>query len=123
MVAAPFPLHRGPRRLCLALRTVKRESQRRLAKPSAWNRNNGSSKLASPTLRNLTNDAAPADAKEKLPAGCISEAKTEQIDPVAALAAALLGLSPADRARLAALLLGGQTQGSDQTAGDTGKMA
>jgi hypothetical protein len=60
--------------------------------------------------------------KEKLPAGCTSEGKTEQTDPVAALAAALRDLSPADRARLAALLLGGQAQESDQPAGDTGKM-
>jgi hypothetical protein len=37
---------------------------------------------------------------------CTSEGKPEQADPLATLAAALLGLSPADRARLAALLLG-----------------
>jgi hypothetical protein len=40
--------------------------------------------------------------------GCTSEAKTEQTDPVAALAAALLGLSPEDRARLAAMLVSAQ---------------
>jgi hypothetical protein len=39
---------------------------------------------------------------------CTSEANPQQTDPVAALAAALLGLSPADRARLAALLVGRQ---------------
>ena len=46
---------------------------------------------------------------------CTNEGKPEQPDPLAALAAALLGLSPADRARLAALLLGqpeGTTEGS-----------
>jgi hypothetical protein len=40
--------------------------------------------------------------------GCTSEAKTEPADPLALLAAALLALSPADRARLAALLAVGQ---------------
>jgi hypothetical protein len=39
---------------------------------------------------------------------CTSEAKLEQPDPVAALAAALLGLSPEDQARLAAMLVSGQ---------------
>ena len=39
---------------------------------------------------------------------CTSEPKPDHPDPVATLAAALLGLSPADRARLAALLLGQQ---------------
>src|SRR5262249_35515391 len=38
--------------------------------------------------------------------GCTSEAEGEQTDPGASLAAALLGLSPEDRARLAAMLLG-----------------
>jgi hypothetical protein len=45
---------------------------------------------------------------------CTKEAPTKQGDPVASLAAALLGLSSADRARLAALLLGqpaGQGEG------------
>jgi hypothetical protein len=41
--------------------------------------------------------------------GCTSEGKPEQADPLATLAAALLGLSPADRARLAATLLGQQS--------------
>jgi hypothetical protein len=39
---------------------------------------------------------------------CTSEGKAEQADPLATLAAALLGLSPDDRARLAAMLLGQQ---------------
>jgi hypothetical protein len=43
--------------------------------------------------------------------GCTSEVKSEQADPLAPLAAALLGLSAADRARLAAMLLGQQPQG------------
>jgi hypothetical protein len=40
---------------------------------------------------------------------CTNEGKTEQADPLASLAAALLGLSPADRTRLAAMLLGQQS--------------
>jgi hypothetical protein len=39
---------------------------------------------------------------------CTGEPKPDHPDPVATLAAALLGLSPADRTRLAALLLGKQ---------------
>src|SRR5262249_60698020 len=39
---------------------------------------------------------------------CTSEGESQQRDTVEVLAAALLGLSPADRARLAALLLGQQ---------------
>ncbi len=50
----------------------------------------------------------------RLPAACTnactSEGKSEQTDPLAALAAALLGLPAEDRARLAALLLGRQGQ-------------
>ena len=38
--------------------------------------------------------------------GCTSEAKTAQPDVVATLAAALLAMTPADRARLTAILLG-----------------
>ena len=45
---------------------------------------------------------------------CTSEAKSEQTDPVAALAAALLSLTPGDRARLAALLLG-QAEGEGRS--------
>jgi hypothetical protein len=41
---------------------------------------------------------------------CTSEAKTGQTDSVAALAAALLGLSPEDRARLAAMLVSGKQE-------------
>jgi hypothetical protein len=36
----------------------------------------------------------------------------EQTDPLASLAAALLGLSATDRARLAAMLLGQQPEGN-----------
>jgi hypothetical protein len=39
---------------------------------------------------------------------CTSEAKPQQTDPVAALAAALLGLSSEDRSRLVAMLIGPQ---------------
>jgi hypothetical protein len=45
---------------------------------------------------------------------CTNEGKNEQTDPVNALAAALLSLSPADRARLAALLLG-QAEGEGRS--------
>jgi hypothetical protein len=38
---------------------------------------------------------------------CTSEPETDHADPVATIAAALLGMSPADRARLAALLMSG----------------
>jgi hypothetical protein len=41
---------------------------------------------------------------------CTDEGRTEQADPLAALASALLGLSPTDRARLAAMLLGEQPE-------------
>jgi hypothetical protein len=41
---------------------------------------------------------------------CTNDAKSEQTDPLAALAAALLSLSPTDRARLAALLIDKPTQ-------------
>jgi hypothetical protein len=45
--------------------------------------------------------------------GCTTEGKPQQADPLAPLAAALLGLSPADRARLAAMLLGQQAERGD----------
>jgi hypothetical protein len=48
---------------------------------------------------------------------CTSEPKPEQADPLAPLAAALLGLSAADRARLAAMLLGQQTRHAEGTEG------
>ena len=41
-------------------------------------------------------------------AACTGEPETDHADPVAAIAAALLALSPTDRARLAALLVGQQ---------------
>jgi hypothetical protein len=58
----------------------------------------------------------PPNADTPAPSGgctnrCTSEGKTDRADPVAALAAALLGLSPEDRARLAAILLGNQQGG------------
>jgi hypothetical protein len=42
---------------------------------------------------------------------CTTETKLEEGDPLALLAAALLGLSAADRARLAAMLIGQQPKG------------
>ena len=42
---------------------------------------------------------------------CTGQEKSGPADPLGALAAALLGLSPTDRARLAALLLGQQAEG------------
>jgi hypothetical protein len=45
--------------------------------------------------------------------GCTSDDRTHQPDPLASLAATLLGLSPEDRARLAALLLGQQAVKDD----------
>ena len=44
---------------------------------------------------------------------CTSEPGTAPADPLAPLAAVLLGLSEADRARLAAILLGNRTQGEE----------
>jgi hypothetical protein len=44
---------------------------------------------------------------------CTSQEKPGEADPLADLAAALLGLSPTDRARLAALLLGQQVVRGD----------
>lgn len=40
--------------------------------------------------------------------GCTSDGKSEPTDPLAALAAAVMALSPGDRARLAAMLQTGQ---------------
>ena len=45
---------------------------------------------------------------------CTNEPKPEQSDPVQALAAALAGLSAADRARLAALLVGKGAEASPE---------
>jgi len=69
-----------------------------------------------PSLSSKGASVASIDNKEVAPTqqsgcttGCTIDGKSEQTDPVAALAAALGGLSPADRARLAALLTGQQT--------------
>ena len=45
---------------------------------------------------------------DRCTAGCTNPAGTDNAGNVEALAATLLGLSPADRARLAAMLLGQQ---------------
>jgi hypothetical protein len=73
---------------------------------------------------------APSTAQDndlrQTPQDGAAESGAVSVDPstltLEALAAALLALPPADRARLAALLLGGEAKGSDQTAGDTGTM-
>jgi hypothetical protein len=52
--------------------------------------------------------------------GCTSEAETANGGTVEALAAALLGLSAADRARLAAMLLAGQSEGEAASGPRTG---
>jgi hypothetical protein len=49
----------------------------------------------------------PTDA-DGCTTGCTDEARNLETDPVATIAAALLGLTPADRARLAALLMASQ---------------
>jgi hypothetical protein len=48
------------------------------------------------------------------PPGCTSQVETANPGTVEALAAVLLGLSPADRARLAAMLLGEQSGHREQ---------
>jgi hypothetical protein len=56
----------------------------------------------------LSGQEVPSSDSTGCTSGCTSEANADQGDPVATLAAALLGMTPADRARLAALLLGQQ---------------
>jgi hypothetical protein len=59
----------------------------------------------SPSLATDAFKRLAASTTDGCTGGCTGGGKTEQADPLAALAAALLGLSPADRARLAAMLL------------------
>jgi hypothetical protein len=63
--------------------------------------------IQEPTTPNRLSDKEdmPGPPSACTPA-CTSEGKPDRADPVVALAAALLGLSPEDKARLAALLLG-----------------
>lgn len=56
-------------------------------------------------------------------AACTGEPDSVQPDPVAALAATLLGLSATDKARLAALLLGQSAGTSDRPGKGTGSPA
>jgi hypothetical protein len=56
-----------------------------------------------------TDKALAANAPDRCTSGCTGEGETAHADPLAPLAAALLGLSAADRTRLAAMLLGQQT--------------
>jgi hypothetical protein len=58
----------------------------------------------------LSDQADTAISPSACTNACTNEAKPEDTDPLAPLAAALLGLSAADRARLAALLLAQQPQ-------------
>ncbi len=76
-------------------------------------------------------DAGPSEPQEKranardpstrCTTGCTSEAKTEQTDPVATIAAALLALSADDRARLAAILASPSPNPGENTAGREGR--
>jgi hypothetical protein len=59
----------------------------------------------------LTQQADTSSPSSGCTTGCTSEAKPEQADPLTPLAAALLGLSQTDRARLAAMLLGQHPEG------------
>jgi hypothetical protein len=61
-----------------------------------------------------TDKGLTATAPNACTPACTNEAKSEQTDPVAALATVLLSLSPADRANLAALL-SGQADGEGRT--------
>ena len=63
-----------------------------------------------------TGEGLAASDSDRCTTGCTSEAKTDHADPVTTLAAALLGMSSADRARLAALLVGQQPKrGEEET--------
>jgi hypothetical protein len=65
---------------------------------------------SSSTSKTPEKQAISATTENACTPACTSEGKSEQTDPVAALAAALLSLSPTDRARLAALLIDKPTQ-------------
>src|ERR1700733_5789969 len=56
----------------------------------------------------LSSDAPPASAR--CTTGCTSKPENANDDTLADLAAKLAALAPADRARLAAMLLGGQSE-------------
>jgi hypothetical protein len=55
--------------------------------------------------------------------GCTSEAESANADPLAQLAAALLALSPADRARLAAMLAAATPNAGNDPAATPGRPA
>jgi hypothetical protein len=59
-----------------------------------------------PQLNERPRKAVAERTAGRCTSGCTSEGESEHANPVATLAAALLALSPADRARLAALLNG-----------------
>jgi hypothetical protein len=58
----------------------------------------------------LSDQADTATPQSACTNACTSNPEQGQADPLAGLAAALLALSPADRARLAALLVSGKTE-------------
>ena len=61
----------------------------------------------------LPHKADTPSPSSRCTSGCTGEGETQQTDPVAAIAAALAGLTPADRSRLAAMLMGQQTGQSE----------
>ncbi|MGH7226159.1 MAG: hypothetical protein ACRELF_23335, partial [Gemmataceae bacterium] len=65
---------------------------------------------SSGTSKRPEKQAISASAANACTTACTSDGKNEQTDPLAAIADKLMSLSPADRARLAAMLAG-QGQG------------
>jgi hypothetical protein len=65
---------------------------------------------SSSTSKSPEKQAIFATAANACTPACTSEEKSDPTDPVAALAAVLLSLSPSDRSRLAALLIDKPTQ-------------
>jgi hypothetical protein len=70
-----------------------------------------------------TDKGVTAGAPFRCTSGCTSEGQTANADPLAPLAAALLALSPADRARLAALLTAATPGAGNGSAGTPGPPA
>ena len=79
------------------------------------NRRRPAWEAASPEFQSLSEPEVTSSPSSGCTAGCTAEAKPEHADPLAPLAAALLALSAADRARLVAMLLG---QGAKGGTGD-----
>jgi len=74
------------------------------------------SSLGTPDASEISKGLA-ANTSDACTTACTSKGESGQADPVAALAAALLNLSPDDRARLAAMLVGKQTPQAEGVAG------